>query len=114
MPYIPLQESEFRVVWIIVLFDLPVKTKAERRNYAGFRRRLLEKGFLKLQFSVYARPFESQESSETVQGALIKEVPAAGQVRFLMVTDKQFGSMKSFVGKKQVEKEQGYHQIMLF
>jgi CRISPR-associated protein Cas2 len=114
MPYFPVNASEFRTVWVVVLFDLPVTSKLARRRYAKFRKRLLENGFLKLQFSVYARPFETQESSETVQNSIISEVPPLGNVRILMVTDKQFGTMKSFVGKKQTENEPSYKQILLF
>lgn len=114
MAFVPVTASEFRVVWLLVLFDLPVKTKTQRRRYSQFRRRLLEKGFSKLQYSVYARPFESQEKSQTVQQLITKETPPSGFVRILMVTDKQFSSMKNFVGKKEVEPEPAYRQIMLF
>lgn len=101
-------------MWVVVLFDLPVTSKLARQRYTKFRRHLLEKGFLKLQFSVYARPFETQESSETIQNAIVKEMPPYGNVRILMVTDRQFGAMKSFVGKKQIENEPTYKQILLF
>ena len=100
MPHSPINNSEFRTMWVLVLFDLPVSTKIDRRRYAKFRRRLLEKGFLKLQYSVYARPFETQESSETAQNAIIKEIPPLGSIRILLVTDRQFGLMKNFTGKK--------------
>lgn len=114
MAYVAINSSEFRIVWLVVLFDLPVKTKSDRRRYSRFRRCLLEKGFLKLQYSVYARPFESQESSETVQAIISREIPPLGFVRILMVTDKQYGNMRSFVGKAEVAKESSYKQIMLF
>jgi CRISPR-associated protein Cas2 len=114
MPHSPINTSEFRTMWVLVLFDLPVSTKIDRRRYAKFRRRLLEKGFLKLQYSVYARPFETQESSETAQNAIIKEIPPLGSIRILLVTDRQFGLMKNFTGKKEAKNEPSYKQIMLF
>lgn len=101
-------------MWVIVMFDLPVKTKMDRRRYARFRKHLLSKGFFKIQYSVYARPFESQEKSESIQLAITHETPPSGFVRMLMVTDKQFASMKNFMGKKEIEPEPSYRQIMLF
>ena len=32
-------------MWVIVLFDLPTKTKVERQRYTEFRKFLLEDGF---------------------------------------------------------------------
>ncbi|WP_374493370.1 CRISPR-associated endonuclease Cas2 [Brachymonas sp.] len=40
---------------ILVFFDLPVVTKAERRAYSVFRRFLLNDGYDMIQFSVYGR-----------------------------------------------------------
>ena len=40
---------------IIVFFDLPVKTKKERRNATQFRNFLIKDGFYMMQYSVYAR-----------------------------------------------------------
>ncbi|MDR2169188.1 MAG: CRISPR-associated endonuclease Cas2, partial [Planctomycetaceae bacterium] len=36
---------------LLTMFDLPSKTKRERRIYRQFRKRLLELGFTKIQFS---------------------------------------------------------------
>ena len=40
---------------IIVLFDLPTVTKAERRAYTLFRRFLINDGYDMIQFSIYGR-----------------------------------------------------------
>ena len=40
---------------VIVMFDLPTETKSQRRTYARFRKRLLEDGFVMMQYSVYTR-----------------------------------------------------------
>ena len=40
---------------MIVFFDLPVKTKNERREATRFRNFLMNDGYHMLQFSVYAR-----------------------------------------------------------
>ena len=40
---------------MMVFFDLPVVTKAERRAYTVFRRFLLNDGYDMIQYSVYGR-----------------------------------------------------------
>ena len=33
--------SEYRIMWVLVLFDLPTETKKERKIYAQFRKKLM-------------------------------------------------------------------------
>ncbi len=40
---------------VIVFFDLPVGTSAQRRSYNQFRRMLVKAGFLMMQESVYTK-----------------------------------------------------------
>ena len=47
--------SGYRIMWIIVMFDLPTDTKSQRKAAGGFRNFLLDEGFERSQFSVYAR-----------------------------------------------------------
>nr|WP_243415176.1 CRISPR-associated endonuclease Cas2 [Altererythrobacter segetis] len=47
--------SGYRLMWIFVMFDLPVSTKKQMRDAAKFREFLLDEGFEMSQFSVYAR-----------------------------------------------------------
>ncbi len=114
MAYQSVDVSEYKTVWLMVMFDLPVKTKPQKRRYAQFRGTLLGEGFSQLQYSVYARPFLSEEASEPCRNMLTRELPPQGNVRILLVTDRQFGKMRSFYGKKEVHPEEPIHQIMLF
>lgn len=36
--------SEYRVMWVLVLFDLPTETKKDKKAYADFRKNL-QKGW---------------------------------------------------------------------
>lgn len=101
-------------MWLFAMFDLPVDTQAARKRYARFRKVLLAEGFSMLQFSVYARHCASEESSEAMRGRIRSEVPDDGQVRLLAVTDKQFGKMEVWFGKKRERTEDPPAQIMLF
>ena len=43
--------SEYRVMWILVLFDLPTETKKDKKAYTDFRKNLQKDGFTMFQFS---------------------------------------------------------------
>lgn len=106
--------SKYRAVWLVAMFDLPMKTKRERKEYTQFRTTLLQRGFTMLQFSVYARYCPSEEASHTHRNHLARILPDRGQVRFMAITDRQFGKMQVFFGRDRVETEQPPDQIMLF
>lgn len=42
--------SEYRIMWVLVFFDLPTESKRERKLYADFRKKLLQDGFTMFQF----------------------------------------------------------------
>ena len=56
--------SEYRVMWLLVLFDLPTETKKDIKEYVKFRKRLIEDGFTMFQFSIYVRHCASMENAE--------------------------------------------------
>lgn len=109
-----LELSEYKGMWLFAMFDLPVTTPQARRNYTRFRNALLKEGFDMLQFSVYARYFPNEEASEAHRKRVRKAVPSGGQVRLLAVTDKQFGKMEVYTGKKLHPPEEPPSQLMLF
>ena len=86
-------------MWVIAMFDLPTDTPRERKAYARFRKSLLEDGFTMMQYSVYSRHCASIENAEVHVKRMGDVVPAAGEVRFLTITDKQFDRIKVYVGK---------------
>lgn len=96
------------------MFDLPVNTRDARRRYARFRKALLARGFTMLQYSVYARHCASEESAAGVRDDVRAVLPPEGQVRLLAVTDRQFGRMEVYFGKKRAPTEDPPAQLMLF
>lgn len=96
------------------MFDLPVDTKQARREYAQFRKTLLKEGFSMLQFSVYARYCGSEEASTVYRSRIRLQLPPHGQVRVLNVTDRQFGRMEVYFGRKRRPVEDPPAQFMLF
>ena len=106
--------SGYRPMWVMAMFDLPVDSKAAKRNYARFRKHLLKNGFAKMQFSVYIRHCASRESAEAHTGRIERAVPADGEVRIIVVTDKQFERMRVFFGKRRKAPEPPPAQLELF
>ncbi len=106
--------SAYRSVWLMAMFDLPVETPDNKRDYARFRKALLKDGFMMLQFSVYARYIPSEEAAEAHRRTIRSAIPPLGQVRLMAVTDHQFGKMEVFCGKKPREPEEVPEQILLF
>lgn len=101
-------------MWLLVFFDLPMDNQAARRSYVRFRKQLLELGFMQLQYSVYGRPFPSEEAMKPYRNAICQALPPDGKVRLLPVTDRQFGRMESYIGKTRTKNEETPRQLMLF
>lgn len=88
--------SGYRIMWILVMFDLPTLTKTERKRAIKFRNFLLDEGFEMSQLSVYLRHTHSREKAEAISKRIIKAVPDYGKVSILFFTDKQFAEIISY------------------
>ncbi len=106
--------SEYRVMWVLVLFDLPTETKKQRKHAAQFRKDLLQDGFSMFQFSIYTRCCPSRENAEVHIRRVKLSLPCDGYVGILCITDKQFGSMDIFFSAKPIEVQPGPQQLELF
>ena len=56
--------NAYRIMWVIVMFDMPTETKVDRKRYAKFRKQILEDGFNMFQFSMYIRHCMSRENAD--------------------------------------------------
>lgn len=106
--------SEYRVMWVLVFFDLPTETKKDRKASALFRKNLIKDGFTMFQFSIYIRHCASQENAMVHIKRVKSFLPEYGQVGIMSITDKQFGNIQLFYGKKLVEQEPPGLQLELF
>ena len=106
--------SEYRVMWVLVFFDLPTDTKKERKASADFRKKLLSDGFVMFQFSIYMRHCASAESAKVHVKRVKSILHPLGQVGILTITDKQFSSMELFTEKKSTEPPIEFIQLELF
>lgn len=85
-------------MWIVVMFDLPVIEKKERKAATDFRNGLLDMGFEMSQFSVYMRFCTSQTQVDTYCKKIEQGLPSGGKVNILQFTDKQYERIISFHG----------------
>ena len=104
----------WRSMWVIAMFDLPTNTPKMRKAYARFRKDLIDDGFTMMQYSVYSRHCASIENADVHVKRMGSLVPAAGEVRFLTITDNQFGRIKVYVGKKRQPTPLSPSQLQLF
>jgi CRISPR-associated protein Cas2 len=106
--------NEYRVLWILVLFDLPTETKKERKVAARFRKEIMQDGFAMFQFSIYLRHCSSRENADVHIKRVKKLLPELGHVGILTITDKQFGMMELFFGRKETELPNTPQQLEMF
>lgn len=96
------------------MFDLPVDSKAARREYTRFVKHLKRDGFTRMQFSVYARHSASKENAAAHIARVKAYLPPDGEVRIVTITDKQFERMNVFWGKTRRRPEKPPCQLELF
>ena len=84
---------------ILVMFDLPVETDSQRREYRKFRKYLIKQGFLMLQESNYCKMVPNSSAGDGVISGLKTNKPPDGVVHVLKVTEKQFSKMEYLVGE---------------
>lgn len=106
--------SGYRLMWMLVMFDLPVITKPERKAANKFRLSLLDLGFLRSQLSVYMRFCTSYKQVQTYCQLVEQALPLGGQVNILQMTDKQYERIISFQGRKAMPTKKTPDQFDLF
>ncbi len=106
--------NAYRIMWVMVFFDLPTDTRKDRKNYARFRKDIMAYGFQMFQFSMYLRHCSSKENAEVHISRVKAILPPKGHIGIMCVTDKQFGMMEIFRGKEPVEAPATVQQLELF
>ncbi|GHV45818.1 CRISPR-associated endoribonuclease Cas2 [Bacteroidia bacterium] len=106
--------SEYRIMWVMVFFDLPTETKKERKIAGDFRKKIMADGFTMFQFSIYLRHCASRENADVHIKRVKNALPEKGNIGIMCVTDKQFGAMELFYGKKEKPKELEPQQLEMF
>jgi CRISPR-associated protein Cas2 len=104
----------YRLMWLLVMFDLPVVEPEERKAANDFRHDLLDMGFERCQFSVYLRFCEGREQADTWTRRVQKALPNDGKVYCLVFTDRQYGEITRFERRRAQSAPPKPAQFVLF
>lgn len=106
--------NAYRIMWTLVMYDLPTETIKQRKAAARFRKDLLKDGFSMFQFSLYIRHSSSSENADVHKRRVKSALPKLGHVGILQITDRQFGMIELFYGRKEQELPPVPQQLELF
>lgn len=84
----------------MVMFDLPVLTAQQRKNYRQFRKHLIKSGFIMLQESIYCKLVQNTTAAEAVIDNIKKKKPSEGLIQLLKITERQYSKMEYLVGDR--------------
>lgn len=104
----------YRLMWIMVMFDLPVVEAEDRRIATQFRNFLEKEGFWMCQFSVYAKYCGAREKLDSLINKINAKIPAKGKVSILSFTDKQFAKIVVLENNKRRPQKENPEQLLLF
>lgn len=108
------QLSGYRIMWLLVMFDLPVVEDEERKQATQFRNALLDMGFEMAQFSVYMRFAPSKKAADRLAQKIEAILPPGGKVDILSFTDKQYENIAHFQNGFVLPARKSYEQFSLF
>lgn len=106
--------SRYKIMWILVMFDIPVDTKARVKAATHFRKFLLDTGFEMCQYSIYTRFCNGREQFDSYVRKISQNLPQSGKIQILHFTDKQYESIISFSGHARERQNQKPNQLVLF
>jgi CRISPR-associated protein Cas2 len=104
----------YRIMRLMVLFDMPVLTDDERREYVHFRNFIMDDGFMMLQYSVYTRYCANDSDADKHCKRVQDYKPKYGNIRILKITENQFASMVFVAGEKSDQEKAETDEQLLF
>lgn len=106
--------NKYEIMWVLVFYDLPTETAAQRKDAARFRKDIMGDGFTMFQFSIYTRHCASMDNAKIHIRRLKSYLPKYGKVGIMCITDKQFGDIQIFYSKKEASPGEPGYQLSLF
>lgn len=90
----------YRYMRVIVMFDLPTLTSADRRAYTKFRKYLIKNGFMMEQESVYSKLAVNSTAADTIAKNIRNNAPKEGLIQLMKVTENQYSKMEYIIGER--------------
>jgi len=82
------------------MFDLPMQSPSEKREYTKFRKQLIKNGFLMMQESIYCKLAQNTSAGELIIENIRKNKPENGLVQVMSITEKQYSKIEYIIGKR--------------
>ncbi len=95
------------------MFDMPVIEIEDRKNYSKFRNKLLDDGFIMIQYSIYVRICKNQDDVIKHISRVKTFAPPKGNVRLLEVTEKQYEQMIMLRGIKNDDEKDSNDSLII-
>lgn len=89
----------YRIMRLLLFFDLPTESAKQRKNYRLFRKSLINDGFYMLQESVYCKMVINRSNADLIKERVRRICPAEGSVMWLSITEKQFAGIEFLCGE---------------
>lgn len=90
---------------LLIMFDLPTESKADLREYRRFSKYLKNEGYVMVQYSVYSKLCINTDSATTAVRRLEINSPFEGDVRYLVITEKQYQSIVKIHGEYSLQEK---------
>ena len=97
---------------MLLFFDLPTETSKNRLDYTRFHKFLIKNGFIMMQKSVYSKLVINNVTSAAVKTKISKNLPPAGIIELLEVTENQFSRIEYLIGEKQSVIEESMERLI--
>lgn len=82
------------------MFDLPFEDDLDKKIYSKFKKSITRIGYTMMQYSIYVRSINTQSKINQEIDKVKKILPERGNIRIIVVTEKQYESMTILRGKK--------------
>ncbi len=92
-------KKQIRFMRILVFFDLPTETSQDLKEYRKLTKFFKESGYLRIQFSIYCKLCINATAAMTAKKKLEKNIPPKGDMRYLILSENQYQSIKTITDK---------------
>ncbi len=82
------------------MYDLNMDSPDRVKEYTKFHKWIIKRGYVMLQYSLYYKTINAITKYSYEEKALAKSIPSHGNVRCMLVSDRQFYDMKILRGDR--------------
>ena len=88
---------------VIVMFDLPVDTREQRRAYRRYRTWLIKSGFVMMQQSIYSKIVLNPTAAQFLRMQIRNQEVKEGLIQVMTITERQYADIELVIGESQSE-----------